>query len=192
MKKNRMVVVLVSLGIASILYAGQNGEGRLCEKDGNVMVRNGAAQHNVRKNTISGRKMHRKHKNLMRNMIKKIRKELKLTPGQQKEIKAIVGDYRQKVKEQKMRARMARKKENKIKRRSVSAEISHFITPQGFDKTAFRQALEQRWLQQEKRQAQQRKIRLDMMADTMEKIFAVLTPEQRQKLAELPGKSENR
>ena len=64
-------------------------------------------------------------------------------------------------------------------------DLSKFMTKERFDKEAFKKARLEKWAQQDSLRKEQRAERLDRMADRMEKIFRVLTPEQREKLIEL-------
>ncbi len=67
-------------------------------------------------------------------------------------------------------------------------DASKFMTKDSFDKEAFKKAKMEKWAQQDEMRKQRRAARLDRMADRMEKIFKVLTPEQREKLIELSQK----
>ncbi|WP_292664513.1 Spy/CpxP family protein refolding chaperone [Nitratifractor sp.] len=68
-------------------------------------------------------------------------------------------------------------------------DLSKFMTQERFDKEAFTKAKLEKWAEQDSLRKKRRVERLNRMADRMEKIFRVLTPEQREKLIEL---SKNR
>ena len=201
MKRNRMIATLVTLGAATVLYAGQGmGQGNCGNGQGpghgqGMMQQQSMGAGQGMKGRGKGRmldgKVHCQHKDSMQKMMKTIRQELKLNPEQEKKIKGIMGDYREAMKQQRKQRMEARKGQGKgkgMKGRGMEMDASRFMTARSFDKAAFKQTMEQRWQMQEKRRAEQRKVRLEMMADTLEKVFAVLTPEQRRKLIELSQK----
>jgi len=196
MKRNGMIATLVTLGAATVLYAGQGmgpgdcGDGRGAGPAHETMPRQAAAAGMMKGHghgPMQGQKMHRKHKGPMQRMMRTIHKELNLTPEQRRQIKGIMSEYREAMQRQRKERIRARRGQGTPGRR-MGMDASRFMTVQRFDKAAFTQTMERRWQMQEKRRAERRKVRLERMANTLEKVFAVLTPEQRQKLIELSQK----
>ena len=195
MKRNGMIATLVTLGAATLLYAGQGmgqgdcGNGQ--EPGYGQAMSAGKGMKGDGNGRMERQKMRRKHKGSIQKMMKTIRKELELTPEQRRKIREIMNDYRQAMKQQRQKRMQARKGQGKgrgIKGRGMEMDASRFMTARSFDKVAFKETMQRRWQMRERRRAERFRARLEMMADTMEKVFAVLTPEQRRKLIELSQK----
>jgi len=196
MKRNRLIAILAALGAASVLYAGQGtgpGDcGNGAESGVTAQYPAAAAPEMMRGRHgtgVRGRGMHRGERGHLQRMLRTINTRLHITPEQKQKIRAVVREYRQTLKcrhQQRIEARKERGK--RMRGRKGTRGVSRFMSAEKFDKAAFKEVVRERWAMQDQRRAERRNARLDLMADTMEKIYDVLTPQQRQKLIELSQK----
>jgi Spy/CpxP family protein refolding chaperone len=196
--KKRIIVTTLAFGLAGALYAGQGngncgqgmqgGEGKemMAGQPAASAERMGMAQGNrYAKGGVQKKKHRPSH---LQRMLRALNKELDLTPEQRQRVKAIVMEYRQALKAKRMERKQARKGRGKGRGKSGKMGAAAFMSPERFDKEAFKSTVRKRWEMRERRRAEWREIRLDLMADTMEKLYNVLTPEQRTRLIELSQK----
>ena len=209
MKKSRIIATLAALGLATTVYAG-NGMGcGACDHQGQGM------QHHKGKCAMHGKSMgqnnrggegNRMKKNgmgMMDGMGMKGRKMAygnegnmqrgmhgpKMKMGKHNQMKEIMaqldlGDtQRQKIREIRREGRQAMK-QNRMGHKPAM-DFSQFMTKEHFDKEAFKKVMQQKWEAKDKMRESRRQERMAMMSDRMEKVFEVLTPEQREKLVEL-------
>jgi Spy/CpxP family protein refolding chaperone len=177
MKKNVKLITAAAMGLATAAWAGQGMGADHCKNGGpqgpmmgRQMTLGGCAH--------EGRGEHRAP------MMKKVLSRLDLSDSQRAQIRAIFLEE----KKAKIERKLERIKEGKGMRRGPQGrhgvDLSRFMSRERFDKEAFKKAMQEKWTAQEKMRQARRAERLDRMADRMEKIFAVLTPEQREKLIE--------
>ncbi|MCW8820790.1 MAG: Spy/CpxP family protein refolding chaperone [Sulfurovum sp.] len=95
-----------------------------------------------------------------RNGMKEIFKKLDLTPEQ----KSAMKENRQAMREQ------MKEKRSRMNRKRGMADMSEFVSANGFDKQSFVE-----------KATQKAQMRIDMRADRFEKTMNILTPEQRVK-----------
>ncbi|WP_457607118.1 Spy/CpxP family protein refolding chaperone [Nitratifractor sp.] len=204
--KKGIIATTAALGLAGMLYAGNgmgpgNGRGNCgnCGNGGPQMGQNGGqgcAQEMHRGQGKQGA-MHGRHgkRGMHAPMMKKVFSQLNLSDEQKQQIRQIMRESRQQkgMKGQGMRGQGMGMQGQGMKgqgmkgqrRGRLGLDASAFMNKENFDKEAFKKALQQKWEQQDKMRQQRRAQRLERMADRMEKIFKVLSPEQRQKLIEL-------
>jgi len=186
--KKQIIITTLALGLAGALYAGQGNGGQ-----GQGMMASPAmsqGKHHGKQMGMHGKK--RGHPSHLQRMLKTFNNELNLTPEQKQQVKAIVTEYRQALKAKRMERKQARKGKGMGQGKGKGMGAAAFMNPERFDKEAFKSTVQKRWEMQEQRRAEWRKMRLDLMADTMEKLYNVLTPEQRSRLIELSQKRRGR
>jgi Spy/CpxP family protein refolding chaperone len=182
MKTKIIVLTLAGLGLTTALMAsGPQGDwgGSRGDHRGQGMHQKGEHQWGMHhRNRIEQQKHQGKRKGFMRRM----GRELDLTQEQRKQIRQVFKDmHKAKQAEHKMY------KSNERKRSGIfgSNNPESFMSADNFDKEAFkRNVLEQQAKRKAMRQAK-RQEQLDRRADMMEKIFQILTPEQRLKWIQL-------
>jgi Spy/CpxP family protein refolding chaperone len=200
--KRTIIVTTLTLGLAGALYAGQGngncGQGTQAGQGKGMMASQGMGTHQAmyqgkhhgKQKGMHGKK--RGHPSHLQRMLKTFNKELNLSPEQKQQVKAIVAEYRQALKAKRMERKQARKGKGMGQGKGKRMGAAAFMSPERFDKEAFKSTVQKRWEMQEQRRAEWRKARLDLMADTMEKLYNVLTPEQRSRLIELSQKRRGR
>ena len=193
MKKGKAITIMTVavLGLAAAAYAGQGmGPGK-----GQGMGQEVSAG----KRQCGNRGMRRGHdmpKSMWRHgvraeMMQKVMRQLDLTDEQKKQIRLI----RLEAQKERIEAKIARVRQgrglgtHRGKRGRSAMDLSRFMTPEGFDKAAFKKAMQERWAAREKMRQLRQAERLERMADRMEKVFNVLTPAQREKLIKLSQKN---
>jgi Spy/CpxP family protein refolding chaperone len=72
----------------------------------------------------------------------------------------------------------------------IRLDASKFMSKEKFYSKAFEELIQERWKRQDERLREWRNIQLKALTDTVEKIFKVLTPKQRQKWIELSQKKK--
>lgn len=111
----------------------------------------------------------------------KIMKQLDLSSEQKEQLQSL-----REARKEMMQAKRKSCKADKEKRRAqMRPDLSKFMTANSFDKEAFKQEMKKKY---EARRAQKEKRKAAMLesrADHMEKMFNILTPEQRIKWIEL-------
>jgi len=189
MKKGKAITIITAatLGLASAAYAGQgmgpgNGQGM------GQGTHAGAGQCGKRGMKRGHGRTDGMHRQGMRAaMMHRVMSQLDLTDEQKKQIRLI----RLEAQKERIEAKIARVRQGqgpgmyRGKKGRRAMDFSAFMTPERFDKAAFKKAMQERWAAREKMRRQRQAERLDRMADRMEKVFAVLTPAQREKLIKL-------
>jgi len=189
MKKGKAITIITAatLGLASAAYAGQ-GMGPAKGQGMGQGMQAGAEQCGKR----GMKRAHGMAKGMERQgvraaMMQRVMSQLDLSDEQKKEIRLI----RLEAQKERIEAKIARVRQGKGpgmhrgKKGRRAMDFSAFMTPERFDKAAFKKAMQERWAAREKMRQQRQAERLDRMADRMEKVFAVLTPAQREKLIKL-------
>jgi Spy/CpxP family protein refolding chaperone len=166
--KRKIILSTAFVCLGAILYAGQTTD------QGNGMI-----QHR-KEMRIRGRR-----NNPMRITIRTILNDLNLSANQEGRIRNLLSEYRRTMKRE--RRKIMRSRGSKTAGRKRPAPVS-FMTAEKFDKAAFKEAVRAGWSLQDELRMQRRKIYLEHMADTLEKIYGILTSRQRQKLIELSVK----
>jgi Spy/CpxP family protein refolding chaperone len=201
--KKQIIVTTLTLGLAGALYAGQGsgnygqgmqggqGKGMMAQQStvSGGAVGMGQGKGHGKQGRVSNKKRRPNH---LQRMLRTLNKELNLSPEQKQRVKAIVTEYRQALKAKRMERKQARKGKGMGRGKGKQRGAAAFMNPERFDKEAFKSTVQKRWEMQEQRRAEWRKARLDLMADTMEKLYNVLTPEQRSRLIELSQKRRGR
>jgi len=162
------VALLLSAAAPRAAFGGETFSGARASGDTQTLLPPGQAARNKRY-----AKIHRgRQRGEIRRLIRTIDRELDLNASQREAIRDIVRDSRAKAR-------------RKIMKNRPRLEIERFMTAERFDKKAFVAEAEARRIRLEKMRKTWRRKRLEMMAETMEKIFFVLTPRQREKLIQL-------
>lgn len=111
----------------------------------------------------------------------KIIKQLDLTSEQKAQLK----EMRKASKE----ARKAKREEMQAKRKAHQSErrtlVAQYMTAESFDKEGFKAAAKEKAASKQAKMKEMRDKRLENRADKIEKVFNILTPEQRVKWVEL-------
>ena len=117
----------------------------------------------------------KKRKSHIRRLLKTLYRSGNLTPEQKQKIREIMQQYRQSLARMRAQAKQSRPAaRGKAQRMGLQA----FLKDGNFDKEAFVSMIQSKWA----RQDAMRQKRLEISAETLEKIFALLTPEQRRAL----------
>ena len=173
MKKRLIIATVASLAVATAIFAGQpmmDGSGaNNCD---NQMSKSCDHKKHCKKGDY--KKGHHRAK----LFFKKIFKELDLTYAQKSQIKDI-------VKESRKGSREDRKSHRRGDFRRDMPDMSTFMSADKFDKDGFKKAMIEKKAKRDEMRQKRRDTRLEKRADTMEKIFAILTPKQRTELIKL-------
>jgi len=174
MKKLTTVAVVV-LGLGTAVFA--NGMGS--EHRG---IRGGDGE-------CSGMKQHRAmgHQKQMRmqNSIFSVIKKLDLTDEQQTKMRDIHRAKRADQKAFKLERKAFKLQQRAAKiRKPQKMDLSKFMTVDKFDKEAFRALLTKKMDKKRAKMQKMRTARINAKVDNMEKVFNLLTPEQRVELIE--------
>lgn len=167
MKKRVIVATIAGIGLVSALVAGKpmmDGEGF-----GHHECRHGMHMQD-----------HRKDAEHPYQILKQIRSELDLTKEQKKQIKSVISEQK----------KMMKKERQAMKQKREMPDASQFMTASKFDKEAFKKSMQERRSQRAMMMQQKSEERLNKRAEVLEKIFAILTPEQRTKLIALSQKKD--
>ena len=122
-----------------------------------------------------------------KNSMKKIMKQLDLTSEQKEQMRAL----KESRKEMMQAKRKSCDENRKSMRAQMKPDLSKFMTANSFNKEAFKQEMQKKF---EAKRAMKEKRKVAMMeqrADHMEKMFNILTPEQRIKWIELSKEQKN-
>ncbi len=180
MKTKRIVLVLAGLGLTSALMAsGPHGNrtGGECQEQ-----KMHAQKENLQRVDHKDRMGQKRDQNQRKNFMRRMAKELDLSRDQRLQIRDVFKDMR-KAKQAKRKA--FRKTAKNRAGMFEAIDLEKFMSADHFNKEAFKQnILEQQAKRKAARQAR-RQARLDSRADMMEKIFNILTPEQRLKWIQL-------
>ena len=130
----------------------------------------------------SGHGMHACKHHKERSTIYNTIQQLDLTEAQKKELQAL----REMQREERKVSRKAMKEKGTLKQRGV--ELSRFMSAEKFDKEAFKRVMKERMQQRAEMREKRREAMIEKRAERMEKFFAILTPEQREKWIQLSQK----
>ncbi|HEO98412.1 MAG TPA: periplasmic heavy metal sensor [Epsilonproteobacteria bacterium] len=108
--------------------------------------------------------------------------QLDLTEAQKKELQT----FRETQRGEKKASRKALKEKRAMKQNRT--DLSRFMTAEKFDKEAFKAVMKERMQSREKMREERREAMIERRAERMEKLFAILTPEQREKWIQLSQK----
>lgn len=161
MKKRTFILTLTGLGLATALFASGMDHQRF-EEIGDMQ---------------RSHMMGSKHV-----MFGKLMKQLDLSDTQRTEIRSLMKIKRQEMKEK----FQSFKEERKALRKSFDA--SQFMSAEHFDKEAFKEVLRKRRAAIMAFMQEHQEEMLENRANTMQKIFDILTPEQREKVIQLSQK----
>ncbi len=119
-----------------------------------------------------------------RDGMSKIMKQLDLTPEQKDQMKVL-----KKERKGQMQAKMKEMKENrKSMMAGMKPDLSTFMTANSFDKEAFKKQMNEKFEARRQMMESRKSAMLEKRAERMEKMFNILTPEQRIKWIELSKK----
>jgi protein CpxP len=165
MKKLALAAIL-ALGLGGLAFA-QGGD---CQHEGY-----GKGQHKYMegKEDMGKKGMHHRKGGLF-----KVFKELDLTKEQRTKIKEIMKSKREAMKKLREEKRGNREPLN----------FAAFMDKDKFNADAFKKELDKQHAKRVEKNMEIRTKRVEMMADSFKKIFEILTPEQREKLLQLPKK----
>ena len=107
-------------------------------------------------------------------------RRLDLSPDQKHKVTTYLWEYRQALKKE--RPKSLKREKGERARQGRGRELARLLGAEDFDNAAFMTEMQKRQAEMERF----RKVRLELLADTLEKIHGVLTPEQRQKLIQFP------
>lgn len=169
MKKRVIIATLSGAGLISLLAAGKP----MFDSEGDYGYHK--CMHNKHMKHYS-----RGDKN-PHSLFKKIISDLDLSDAQKKQIKAIVSKQKE----------LMKKERQALKEQRDMPDVSKFMTITKFDKEAFKKTIVEKHKQRKQKMQQREEARLNHRADTLEKVFAILTPEQRTKLIALSQKKES-
>ena len=169
MKKRAIIATLVGVGLVSVLVAGKP----MFDSEGDY------GYHKC----MQGKHMkhHGKRDGHPYKIFKQIRSELDLSDAQKKQIKSIFVEQKE----------MMKKERQAMREKRAMPNASKFMTTEKFDKEAFKKVMQEKYKQREQKMQQRGEKRLNQRADTLEKVFAILTPEQRTKLIALSQKKSS-
>jgi len=174
MKRTVVVATMTSLAIASVLFAGNPMSGDRCG--------------------MSKCTMHKMHCKKMDNkgdkLFKVIQNKLDLSEKQEQALDTLIEESMIERKTASMRDHFKEMKKEKKNREAKkdSRDMSKFMSAEKFDKEAFKKIMQDNDEKRNERMQKRQAKRIEHKADTMEKIFAILTPQQRTKLIELSQK----
>lgn len=115
--------------------------------------------------------------------MKQIMKQLDLSTEQ----KGALKDLRESRKEM----MQAKKEHRKNMRQQMKPDMSKFMTANSFDKEAFKKEMQKKFEAKRAMREQRQASMMEVRADHMEKMFNILTPEQRIKWIELSKEQKN-
>jgi len=173
--KKIVLVTAVVLGLSSVAYAFGNSQEQCGNGEHKFMEQN--KMHTMLGNHKGFKKGHFKNRHSALGTLRGHMRELNLTSEQKVKLRAIMQSKREQ-----MRALRG------TKGQKPRVNLSNFMNSAEFDKEAFKVEMAK---VQALRMAQNSKLRdkrVEMIADTFSKIFAILTPEQREKLIQLSKK----
>lgn len=122
-----------------------------------------------------------------RNGMQKIMQQLDLTAEQKEQLNTL----RESRKNGMQAKRKERKENRKSMRQQMRPDMSKFMTANTFDKEAFKQEMKKKHEERRVKREKRKESMLSSRADNMEKMFNILTPEQRIKWIELSKQQKN-
>lgn len=130
----------------------------------------------------SGHGMHACKHHKERSSIYNTIEQLDLTEAQKKELQAL----REMQREERKASRKAMKEQRVGKQKRM--DLGQFMSTEKFDKEGFKEAMKERMQQRAEMREKRREAMIEKRAERMEKIFHILTPEQREKWIQLSQK----
>ncbi|CAA6811460.1 MAG: Unknown protein [uncultured Sulfurovum sp.] len=112
-----------------------------------------------------------------RDGMMKVVKQLDLTSEQKSALKTL----KKERKAEREAKREAMKENRKAMRAEMKPDMSQFMTAESFDKAAFKAHMTKKFDAKRKMMESKKETRLEKRAEGMEKVFNILTPEQRTK-----------
>jgi Spy/CpxP family protein refolding chaperone len=193
MRRYTKTVAAVTLGLGIAASAGTGVSPESCAGEGTGLRRAAALHPGAGMGPLRGR-IHairgKAAKGMNGVMMRRILGELDLTPTQRRQIRLVLLEEKKERLEKRIDAIKAGKRVRHLRRKRMSKpDLSRFMDRERFDKEAFKKAMIERWREEDEFRRQRRAARLERVADRMEKIFRILTPEQREKLIELNRKN---
>jgi len=176
MKTKVIVLALAGLGMTAALMA--NGpRGGWDDQRGGSGMHQGDRQHGMQRRGGS------------QGFARQMARQLDLTKDQRQKIRAIFRAERQGNKAERRAHRQQGKQGNRRPGLFGQLNPATFMSADNFDKDAFKKAVQEQEQQRKAARETRRTERLDQRADLMEKVFNILTPEQRVKWIELVKKN---
>jgi Spy/CpxP family protein refolding chaperone len=120
-----------------------------------------------------------------RGVAGKTMRQLDLTRDQRKQLREMMKEQRKELRAKRRAYRDQNKKRNGVFK---GLDVSKFMSVDNFDKEAFVKAQQDMFNKRKAANADRIKKNMQERADMMEKVFNILTPEQRVKLIQLSGK----
>jgi len=193
MRRYTKTVAAVTLGLGIAAYAGTGVGPESCAGEGTGLRGAAALHHGAGMGPLRGR-MHaiqgKAVKGMNGVMMRRILGELDLTPTQRRQIRLVLLEEKKERIEKRIDTIKAGKRVRHLRRKRMArTDLSRFMDRERFDKEAFKKAMIERWREEDEFRRQRRAARLERVAERMEKIFRILTPEQREKLIELNRKN---
>ncbi|MFT7823904.1 MAG: Spy/CpxP family protein refolding chaperone [Sulfurimonas sp.] len=159
--KKTAIAVMTTVGLSTALLAGGGGM-KQCKHPMNM-----------------------KHKE--RGGIYTVMQQLDLTESQKNQLQALRKSQKEKRKAY-GKAMKKRRASGEKTRKNRKPDLSRFMTANHFDKETFKALMKKRMEQREKRVKERRDRMVERSVSRMEKIYNILTPEQREKWIELSRK----
>ena len=188
MKTKVIVLALAGLGLSTALMAqGPRGGGASdrSECGEHRMMHHGDQEQRMQRHHAqdSGKHMRRGHR---RGWMRQLGRQLHLTDDQRQQLRTLFKEERQARKAQHKARRHSGKKHGGL---FGQLNPETFMSADHFDKAAFTQAVEAKASERKSQRQAMRKSRLEHRAAFLEKVFNILTPEQRVKWIELSRKN---
>ena len=118
-----------------------------------------------------------------REGMRQIMQQLDLTDKQKEELKTL--------RESRKEIMQAKKEHRRNMRQQMKPDMSTFMTANSFDKEAFKKEMQKKFEAKRAMREQRQASMMEVRADHMEKMFNILTPEQRIKWIELSKEQKN-
>jgi protein CpxP len=119
-----------------------------------------------------------------RDGMKQVMKQLDLSAEQKGQLKNL--------RETRKEMMQAKKEHRRNMRQEMKPDMSKFMTANSFDKEAFKKEMQKKFEAKRAMREQRQASMMEVRADHMEKMFNILTPEQRKKWIELSQQQKNR
>ena len=173
MRKTLLKVLLVAFSASASISAGQYAE------YGNTRPQQGyGPQHKHskwQKRKISGNIM-------LKNILRRIRRQVDLSDTQENEIRIVVMNERKKMRTELKKLRKQQKKSYARLHKKRLLDFFKFMTEESFYPEAFKKTMEEKRRIMMKRREEIYKRDIEHAASIMKQIFKILTPQQRKTL----------
>jgi len=179
MKKSLIVLTVVSIALSTTLFAQESrGDEMRTHKCDSKISKHSHHKTHCKKHYKKHHKKrgHNKHSR-DRGSFKKVFAKLNLDATQKSQIRAIFKEQR--------KNRDTKKSHRKRDMKRDMPNIASFMSADKFDKDGFKKAMMDREAKRYEMRQERKAKMLAKKADTMEKIFAILTPKQREDLIKL-------